>query len=81
MQLPQPRQMARDTAAICDLCDLFQGFSMLPQLARVEVSLIANLTLSNVYQPLSDCTCDKLKQHFPNCAPRLDCAGLHGQLM
>jgi hypothetical protein len=81
MQLPQPRQMARDTVAICDLCDQFQGFSKLRQLARVEESLIANLIPSNVYLPLSDCTCGTLKRRFPNCAHHHDCAESRGQLM
>jgi hypothetical protein len=73
--------MARDTATTCDLCDQFQGFSMLRQLARVEASLIANPTPSNVYQPLDDCTCDKLKRRFPNCVHHRDCAESHDQLM
>jgi hypothetical protein len=58
--------MARDTAAICDLCDQFQGFAMLPQLVRVEEFVIATLIPSSVYQPLSDCTYGTLKRHFPN---------------
>jgi hypothetical protein len=65
--------MVLGTATICDLCDLFQGFSKQPQLARVEASLIANLIPLNVYQLLSDCTCGKLKQHFPNCAHHHGC--------
>jgi hypothetical protein len=73
--------MARDTAATCDLCDQFQGFSKPRLLARVEVSVISNLIPSNVYQPLSDCTCGKLKQRSPNCVPRLDCEESHGQSM
>jgi hypothetical protein len=73
--------MARGTAATCDLCDQFQEFAMPPQLARVEASLIANLIPSNVYQPLGDCTCGKLKRHFPNCAHHRDCAESHGQSM
>jgi hypothetical protein len=81
MQLLQPHQMALGTATICDLCDLFQGFSMLRQLARVEASLIATLIPSNVYQPLSDCTCDKRKRRFPNCVRHRDCAESHGQSM
>jgi hypothetical protein len=54
---------------------------MLRQLARVEVSLIANLIPSNVYRPLDDCTCGTLKRRFPNCAHRHDCAESHGQSM
>jgi len=77
----QPHQMARDTAATCDLCDQFQGFSTPRLLARVEVSVISNPIPSNVYQPLGDCTCGKLKQRFPNCVPRLDCEESHGQSM
>jgi hypothetical protein len=73
--------MARDTATTCDLYDLFQGFSKPHQLARVEESLIANLTPSNVYLPLSDCTCGTLKRHFPSCAHRHDCEESHGQSM
>jgi hypothetical protein len=73
--------MARDTATTCDLCDQFQGFSKRRQLARVEASLVANLIPSNAYRPLSDCTCDKLKQRFPSCAHHHDCAELHGQSM
>ena len=73
--------MARDTAATCDLCDQFQGFSKPRLLARVEVSVISNLIPSNVYQPLGDYTCGKLKQRSPNCVPRLDCEELHGQSM
>jgi len=72
--------MALDTATTCDLCDQFQEFAMLHLQARVEESLIANLIPSNVYQPLSDCTCDKLKRRFPNCVPHLDCVESHGQL-
>jgi len=59
----------------------FREFAMLPLQARVEESLIANLIPSNVYLPLSDCTCGTLKQHFPNCVPHLDCAESRGQLM
>jgi hypothetical protein len=73
--------MALSTATTCDLCDLFQEFSTLHQLARVEASLIANLIPSNVYQPLGDCTCDKLKRRSPNCVHHRDCAESRGQLM
>jgi hypothetical protein len=73
--------MARDTATTCDLCDQFQGFSMLRQLARVATSLIATLIPSNVYQPLDDCTCDKLKRRFPNYVHHRDCAESRGQSM
>jgi hypothetical protein len=81
MQSPQPHQMALGTATTCDLCDQFQGFSKLRQLARVEESLIANLIPSNVYLPLGDCTCGTLKRRFPNCAHHHDCEESHGQLM
>jgi hypothetical protein len=81
MQSPQPHQMALGTATTCDLCDQFQGFSKLHQLARVGESLIANLIPSNVYQPLGDCTCGRQIQRFPNCAHRHDCAESHGQSM
>jgi hypothetical protein len=81
MQLLQPHQMALGTATICDLCDLFQGFSKQPQLARVEASLSATLIPSNFYQPLSDCTCGMQKQRFPSCVHRHDCAESHGQSM
>jgi hypothetical protein len=50
MQLPQPHQMARDTAATCDLYDLFQGFAKPPQLVRVAECVIANLIPLSVYQ-------------------------------
>jgi hypothetical protein len=73
--------MARDTAATCDLCDQFPEFAMPRPLARVEESVIANLIPSNVYLPLSDCTCGTLKPRFPNCAHRHDCAESHGQSM
>jgi nucleotidyltransferase/DNA polymerase involved in DNA repair len=73
--------MARDTAAICDLCDQFQGFAMLPQLVRVEESAIATLIPSSVYQPLSDCTYGTLKRHFPNCVRHRDYEESHGQSM
>jgi hypothetical protein len=81
MQLPQPHQMARDTAAICDLCDLFQGFSKPRQLVRVAKCVSATLIPLNVCRPSGDCTYGKLKRRFPNCVPRLDCAELHGQSM
>jgi len=81
MQLLQPHQMALGTATICDLCDLFQGFSMLPQLVRVEVSAIATLIPSNVYQPLGDCICDTLKRRSPSCVHHHDCVESHGQSM
>jgi hypothetical protein len=71
--------MARDIAATCDLCDQFQGFSKPPQLVRVEECVVATLIPLNVCRPLGDCTCGKLKQHFPSCVPRRDCAESHGQ--
>jgi hypothetical protein len=71
--------MALGTATTCDLCDQFQGFSKPPQLVRVEECVIATLIPLNVCRPLGDCTCGKLKQHFPSCVPRLDCAESHGQ--
>jgi hypothetical protein len=73
--------MARDTVAICDLCDQFQGFAMLPQLVRVEGSAIATLIPSSVYQPLSDCTYGTLKRHFPNCVRHRDCEESRDQSM
>jgi hypothetical protein len=73
--------MARDTAATCDLCGLFQGFSKPHQLVRVEGYVIATLIPLNACRPLGDCTCDKLKRRFPNCVRRLDCAESHGQWM
>jgi hypothetical protein len=73
--------MVLDTATICDLCDQFPGFAMLPRLARVEASLNATLIPLNVCRPSGDCTCDKPKQRFPNCAHRRDCAESHGQSM
>jgi hypothetical protein len=45
----------------------------------VEECVIATLIPLNVCRPLGDCTCGKLKQHFPSCVPRLDCAESHGQ--
>jgi hypothetical protein len=81
MQLLLPLQMAASTVAICDLCDLFQKFSMLPPLVHVARCANATPVLSGVCQPLGDCTCDKQKQHFPSCVPRLDCVESHGQLM
>jgi hypothetical protein len=71
--------MALGTATTCDLCDQFQGFSKPPQLVRVEECVIATLIPLNVCRPLGDCTCGKLKQHFPSCVHRLDCAESHGQ--
>jgi hypothetical protein len=71
--------MAPGTATTCDLCDQFQEFSKLRQLARVEAFLIANLVPSNVYRPSGDCTCGTLKRRFPNCGHRRDCAESHGQ--
>jgi hypothetical protein len=73
--------MALGTAATCDLYDLFQGFSMLRQLARVEECLNANLIPLNFCRLYRDCTCDKLKRHFPNCVHRLDYAESRDQLM
>jgi hypothetical protein len=81
MQLLQPHQMARDTAATCDLCDQFPGFAMQPQQVREEESVIATLIPSSVYQLLGDCTCGMQKRHFPNCVRHLDCEESHGQLM
>jgi hypothetical protein len=73
--------MARDIAATCDPCGLFQGFSKPHQLVRVEECVVATPIPLNVCRPSGDCTCDKLKRRFPNCARRLDCAESHGQWM
>jgi hypothetical protein len=72
--------MALDTAATCDLCDLFQESSMRRQLALAEVCAIATPTLSTVYLPLSDCTCGRLKPHSPSCGHRHDFEESHGRL-
>jgi hypothetical protein len=81
MQLLLPHQMAASTATICDLCDLSPKFSMLPQLAHEARCANATQVLSGVCQPLSGCTCDKQKQHFPSYVLRRDCVESHGRLM
>jgi hypothetical protein len=58
--------MVQGMEANAYLCDRCQEFARQRQQVRAEVSEVSNLILSAVYQPLSDCTYDRLKQHFPN---------------
>jgi hypothetical protein len=81
MQLPLPRQMAANTATICDLCDLFPKFSTQRPLAHAARCANATQVLSGVCQLSRDCTCDRLKQHFPNCVHPRDCVESRDQLM
>jgi hypothetical protein len=60
--------MALGTESKFYLFDLCQEFSMPPQLVRVAMCEGAIPNLSAVYQPLCDCSDDKLRQHFPNYA-------------
>jgi hypothetical protein len=72
--------MALNTAATFYLYDLYQEFSMQPQLVRVAKYAGANLNLSVAYPPSCDCNDDKQRQHFPNYVHRHDCVELRDQL-
>jgi len=56
-----------------------QEFAKPHQLVRVEVSEVSIPNLSTVYQPLSDCTCDKQRQHSPNYVHRHEIVESHDQ--
>jgi hypothetical protein len=72
--------MALNTAATFYLYDLYQEFSMQPQLVRVAKYAGANLNLSVAYPPSCDCNDDTQRQHFPNYVHRHDCVELRDQL-
>jgi hypothetical protein len=61
------------------LCDRCQEFARQRQQVRAEVSEVSNLIPSAVYQPLSDCTYGKPRQHFPNCVRHHESVELRGQ--
>jgi hypothetical protein len=80
MQLLLPRQMAANTATICDLYDQFPKFSMPLPLVREARCANASQVLLGVCQLYHDCTYDTLTLRFPNCVRRLDCVESHDQL-
>jgi hypothetical protein len=71
--------MALNMAASDYQYDLCREFAMLHQLVHVEVSEVSIPNLSTVYQPLSDCTCDKQRQHSPNYVHRHENVESHDQ--
>jgi hypothetical protein len=64
--------MGEDMKSISYLVFRFQEFSKLRPLVHAAASLISNQFLLVCDQLSGDCTCDKLKQHSPNCGPRRD---------
>jgi hypothetical protein len=72
--------MGEGMKSISYLAYQFPEFSMLPLLVHVAESSISNRFLSKCDLLFGDCTCDKPKQHSPNCGPRRDCAELRDQL-
>jgi hypothetical protein len=64
--------MGEGMKSISYLVSLFPEFSMLPLLVHVAKSSISNRSPSKCDLLFDDCTCDKLKQHSPNCENHRD---------
>jgi hypothetical protein len=71
--------MGEGMKSISYLVSQFPEFSMLPLLVRAAVSLISNRFHSKCDRLFGDCTCDKPKQHSPNCGLLRDSAELRDQ--
>jgi putative alpha-1,2-mannosidase len=71
--------MVVNTAANDHRFDQFQGFSMLHLQALSGFGEASSQSLSNVCRPLSDCTYDMLKPHFPKCEHHHDYEELRDQ--
>jgi hypothetical protein len=73
--------MALNMAASDYQYDLCREFAMLHQLVHVEVSEVSIPNLSAVYQPSSDCICDRPKQHSPSYVHHHENVESHDRLM
>jgi hypothetical protein len=72
--------MGEGMKSISYLVFQFQEFARLRLLVRAEVSLISNQFPLTCDLLSDDCTCDKPKQHSPNCGPHHDYVELRDQL-
>jgi hypothetical protein len=72
--------MGEGMKSISYLVSQFPEFSKPHLLVHVAASSISNRFLSKCDPLFGDCTCDKLKQHSPNCGLRRDSAESRDQL-